>query len=118
MLVGIHSGCWARNSHSLATVPFVAVQQSFVISFRSAPVVSRRHPWRCSSLSLSCPVATGLTSNEALLRAAIKGLEDRTNDRMTSMKRELTQEREQADECLVNRMKLEKAPAFKRKSHA
>ena len=33
------------------------------------------------------------------------------------MKRELAQEREQADERLVKRMKLEKAPTFKRKSH-
>ena len=39
------------------------------------------------------------------------------NEQMTSMKRELTQEREQADERLVKRMKLEKAPTFKKKSH-
>ena len=61
-------------------------------------------------------MATGSTSNEALL-AAIRGLEDRMNERMTSMKKELTQEREQADERLVKRMKLEKAPTFKKKSH-
>ena len=35
----------------------------------------------------------------------------------TSMKRELTQQREQADERLVKRMKLEKAATFKKKSH-
>ena len=56
------------------------------------------------------------TSNEALL-AAIEGLEKRMDERMTSMKRELTQEREQADERLVKRMKIEKTPTFKRKSH-
>ena len=61
-------------------------------------------------------MATGSTLNEALL-AAIQGLEDRMNEQMTSMKRELTQEREQADERLVKRMKLEEAPTFK-KSHA
>jgi hypothetical protein len=33
------------------------------------------------------------------------------------MKRDLTQEREQADERLVKRMKMEKAPTFKHKSH-
>ena len=33
------------------------------------------------------------------------------------MKKELTQEREQADKCLVKRMKMEKAPTFKHKSH-
>ena len=61
-------------------------------------------------------MATGSTSNEALL-AAIQGLKDRMNERMTSMKKELTQEREQADERLVKHMKLEKAPTFKKKSH-
>ena len=60
-------------------------------------------------------MATGSTLNEALL-AAIQGLKDRMNEWMTSMKRELTQEREQANERLVKRMKLEKAPTFK-KSH-
>jgi hypothetical protein len=44
------------------------------------------------------------TSNEELL-TAIRNLETRMNDRMTSMKRDLMQEREQADERLVKRMK-------------
>ena len=39
------------------------------------------------------------------------------NDKMTAMKRELTREREEADEKLVKRMKLEKPPTFKKKSH-
>ena len=39
------------------------------------------------------------------------------NKRVPSMKRDLTQEREQADERVVKRMKMEKAPIFKRKSH-
>ena len=56
------------------------------------------------------------TSNDELL-TAIKNLETQMNDRISSMKRELAQEREQADERLVKRMKLEKAPTFKRKSH-
>ena len=56
------------------------------------------------------------TSNDELL-TAIKNLEMQMNDRITSMKRELVQEREQVDEWLVKRMKLEKAPMFKHKSH-
>ena len=56
------------------------------------------------------------TSNEELL-TAIKNLESRMNERMTSMKRDLMQEREQADERLVKSMKMEKALMFKRKSH-
>jgi hypothetical protein len=56
------------------------------------------------------------TSNEELL-TAIRSLETRVNDQMTSMKRDLTQERKQVDECLVKGMKMEKAPTFKRKSH-
>ena len=38
-------------------------------------------------------------------------------EKTATRKRELVQEREQADERLVKRMKLEKAPTFKRKSH-
>ncbi len=60
-------------------------------------------------------MATG-TSNEELL-TAIRSLETRMNNRITSMKRDLTQDREQVDERLVKRMKMEKAPTFKRKSH-
>lgn len=36
---------------------------------------------------------------------------------MTNMKRELTKEREEADEKLVKRMRLEKPPSFRKKSH-
>ena len=102
----------------------VAVQQSFSANRHfpfdrlqscGVPVVVALGVTR-SSLSLSLAMATGSTPNEALL-AAIQGLEGRMNDRITSMKRELSQEREQADERLVKRMKLEKAPTFKRKSH-
>ena len=56
-------------------------------------------------------MATESGSQEALLDA-IKRLEDRMDKQMTKMKRELVQEREQADERLVKRMKLEKAPTL------
>ena len=65
--------------------------------------------WHCSvTLRMATPptVFAG-TSN---LLAAIEGLEKHMNDKMTSIKRELTQEREQADERLVKRMKIEKTP--------
>ena len=63
-------------------------------------------------------MATGAmgTSNKELL-TAIRNLKSQMNERMTSMKKELTQEREQADKCLVKRMKMEKALTFKHKSH-
>ena len=61
-------------------------------------------------------MATESGSQEALLDA-IKRLEDRIDEQMTKIKRELVRKREQADESLVERMKLEKAPTFKRKSH-
>ena len=38
-------------------------------------------------------------------------------DEMASMKRELSTEREAADEKLVKRIKLEKAPVFKKKGN-
>ena len=56
------------------------------------------------------------TSQRALLDA-IKRLEDKMGDSMSTMKRELMEERECADERLVKRMKLEKVPSFKKKSH-
>ena len=61
-------------------------------------------------------MTSGSSGNDALLQA-IKRLEDNMEEKMATMKRELVQEIEQADERLVKRMKLEKAPTFKRKSH-
>ena len=39
------------------------------------------------------------------------------DDKMATMKRELVKEREEADDKLVKRMKLEKLPTFKKKGH-
>ena len=49
---------------------------------------------------MATPLGAAGTSNEMLF-AAIKDVETQTNERMTSMKRELMQEREQVDEWLV-----------------
>ena len=63
---------------------------------------------------MATPPGAARSSNETLL-ATIKDFETQMNERMTSIRRELTQEREQADERLVKRMKMEKAPTFKYK---
>ena len=52
---------------------------------------------------------------DALLNA-IQRLEDQMDEWISSMKRELAEERELADERLVKRMKLEKTPTFRKKS--
>ena len=93
-----------------------------VLKVAAGPVILTRNSSRCcaakvvfcffafrfppvqSYVTATLIMATGSTSNEAL-PAAIQGLEDRMNERMTSMK-ELTQEREQVDERLVKCMKL------------
>ena len=62
-------------------------------------------------------MSTGPSAEQQVLLDAIKRLEHSMNDKMTAMKRELTKEREDADEKLVKRMKLEKPPTFKKKSH-
>ena len=46
-----------------------------------------------------------------------KYCEHSKKDKMTAMKRDLTREREEADEKLVKRMKLKKPSTFKKKSH-
>lgn len=56
------------------------------------------------------------TSKKVLLDA-IKHLVDRMGEQMSSMKHELTQERECTDEHLIKCMNLEKALSFKKKSH-
>ena len=47
------------------------------------------------------------------LLTAIAGIQDQ----MQSMKRELVEDREAANERLVKRIRLEKAPSFKKKGH-
>ena len=44
-------------------------------------------------------------------------MKDCLRDEMQSLKRELSQDREAADDRLVKRMRMEKGPTFKKKSH-
>ena len=57
------------------------------------------------------------TSDSQVLLDAIKQLERNMDDKMANMKRELAKEREEAEDKLVKRMKLEKLPTFKKKGH-
>ena len=88
----------ASSSESPGTIPCIPLSTFIIIAVTTTPL------------------ADPTSSNKTLLDA-IQRLEDRMDERMTRMKKELAQEREQSDECLVKRMKLEKVPAFKRKSH-
>ena len=88
----------ASSSESTGTVPCIPLSAFILIAV------------------MTTPPADPTSSNNTLLDA-IQRLEDHMDERMTQMKKELAEEREQSDERLVKRMKLEKAPAFKRKSH-
>ena len=51
------------------------------------------------------------------LSQVLGAVKDCLRDEMQSLKRELSLEREAADDKLVKRMHLEKGPTFKKKSH-
>ena len=51
------------------------------------------------------------------LSVVLSSVKDCLRDEMQSLKMELSQEREAANDRLVKRMHLEKGPAFKKKSH-
>ena len=59
--------------------------------------------------------APALTPDQ--LSQVLSSVKDCLHDEMQSLKRELSQEREVADDRLVKRMRLEKGPTFKKKSH-
>ena len=58
---------------------------------------------------------SGVTA--AQLKELMTSMQQSIRDEMASMKRELSTEREAADEKLVKRLKLEKAPVFKKKGN-
>ena len=59
--------------------------------------------------------AAGVTAEQlAQLLGAVK---DGLRDELTSLKRELTSERQVADERLLKKLKLEKMPTYKKKAH-
>jgi uncharacterized protein YeaO (DUF488 family) len=51
------------------------------------------------------------------LEEVLKNVKDGMLDEVASLKRELAGDREAADECLLKKRKLEKAPSFKKKMH-
>ena len=51
------------------------------------------------------------------LAAVMQAVKEGMRDEISSLKRELASDREAADERLVKKLKLEKAPTFKKKTH-
>ena len=61
------------------------------------------------------PAAPALTADQ--LSQVLGAVKDCMKDEMQSLKRELSQEREVADDRLVKKIRLEKGPTFKMKAH-
>ena len=59
--------------------------------------------------------APALSSSQ--LEEVLKAVKDGMRDEVASLKRELADDREAADERLLKKLKLEKAPSFKKKTH-
>ena len=59
--------------------------------------------------------STGLSA--AQLQEVLKTVKEGMRDEVASLKRELVSDREAADERLLKKLKLEKAPSFKKKTH-
>ena len=94
-----------------ATIPAVTEEKHFGIFllFRRLNL-----PPSCLGMSGSEDEAAPVTKAEfGRLLTAIAGIQDQ----MQSMKRELVEDREAANERLVKRIRLEKAPLFKKKGH-
>ena len=51
------------------------------------------------------------------LAEVLRAVKDGMREEMSSLKRELAGDREAADECLLKKMRLEKSPIFKKKTH-
>ena len=58
--------------------------------------------------------ATAPAQSAGQLSQVITSVKDCLRDEMQSLKREVSQEREAADDRLVKRMKMEKGPTFKK----
>ena len=61
--------------------------------------------------------ATAPAQSTDQLSQVLTSVKDCLRDKMQSLKRELSQERETVDDRLVKRMRMEKGPTFKKKSH-
>ena len=51
------------------------------------------------------------------LAEVLRAVKDGMCEEMSSLQRELAGDREAADECLLKKMRLEKSPIFKKKTH-
>ena len=76
-----------------------------------------RPPYHFRFHSSTDSVVMVVRTEQQVLLDTIKHLEENMEETMASMKRELAKEREEADERLVKRMRLEKPPSFKKKSY-
>ena len=91
---------------SLATAPAATGQEKFFYSSVSS--------FRIAIMSTSQEGSTAVPTTEfGRLMEMMTGLQEQ----MSSMKRELSDEREAANERLVKRIKLDKGPTFKKKSN-
>ena len=61
--------------------------------------------------------STAASLSAEQLAEVLRTVKDGMRDEMSKLKRELAEDREAADERLLNKMKLEKAPTFKKKAH-
>ena len=59
--------------------------------------------------------STGLSADQ--LQEVLKAVKEGMRDEVASLKRELASDREASDERLLKKLKLEKAPSFKKNTH-
>ena len=60
---------------------------------------------------------SGAALNAEQLAEVLRTVKDGMREELSSLKRELAGDREAADDRLLKKLKLEKAPAFKKKAH-
>ena len=115
------------GSHSLGD-SYSQCRAVFVGDFISQCIKQLHFHWLSSSYSLilrmtalanqafgSGAAAPALSAGQ--LSQVLTSVKDCLRDEMQSLKRELSQERETAEDRLVKRMRMEKGPSFKKKSH-
>ena len=66
---------------------------------------------------MSAESKAGTSSQFAQLLGAIQRVEANVDAKLSSMKRELKEERESADDRLVKKIRLDSKPTFKKKGH-
>ena len=100
------------SSHSLGD-SYSQCREVFVGDFISQCIKQLYFHWLSSSYPL-IPTMTAPAQSAGQLSQVITSVKDCLRDEMQSLKREVSQEREAADDRLVKRMKMEKGPTFKK----